>query len=312
VREKMEPYLEEKVIVPGQIAYPFSCFITTNNSVRPIVPPHFHNYIEILYVVYGEMGIQFGNQSYNASSGTLVLIDSREVHSTYIDKNLPTKCIVLKFEPEVFSLSGTALEMRYIVSFTNPEHCHQKVFGKEELEGTFIRELIEETLSEFQNQNYGFELSVIAGIYKIFLWILRNGYSNKMKREMDRLNKSINIEVLQIALKHIQQHFKEDISIDTLAEMCNMSYSYFSRQFAKVIGKTFKEYLNFIRINEAEKLLITSNMNITEVALETGFSNTSYFIKQFKLYKGISPKQYRKNLLITAEGGTGLHEKACL
>jgi AraC-like DNA-binding protein/mannose-6-phosphate isomerase-like protein (cupin superfamily) len=308
----MKPYLEEKVIVPGEIAYPFSCFITTNNSERPIVPPHFHDYIEVLYIVYGKMRIQFGNQNYEASSGTLVLIDSREVHSTYIDRNIPTKCIVLKFEPKIFSLSDTALEMRYVVSFTKPEHSRQKVFERAELKGTCIPELIEETFNEFQNKNYGFELSVIAGIYKIFLWILRNGYSNNLKHEMERLNNSINIEVLQIALRYIQQHFKEDISIDVLAEMCNMSYSYFSRQFSKIIGKTFKEYLNFIRINEAEKLLLTSNINITDIAMETGFSNTSYFIKQFKLLKGISPKQYRKSLLSHSEGGTNLYEKAYL
>jgi AraC-like DNA-binding protein/mannose-6-phosphate isomerase-like protein (cupin superfamily) len=308
----MEPYLEQKVIAPGEQSYPFSCFITTNNSVRPIVPSHFHNYIEILYIVHGEMRIQFGSQTYNASDGTLVLIDSREVHSTYIDKNTPTKCIVLKFEPEIFSLSGTALEMRYIVPFTSPEYSHQKVFTGEELEKTFIPELVEETLNEFQEKNYGFELSVIAGIYKVFLWILRNGYSSKSKHDMELLNKRVNEEMLQTALKHIQQNFKEDISIKVLSEMCNMSYSYFSRQFSKIIGKTFKEYLNFIRINESEKLLLTSNINITEIAMETGFSNTSYFIKQFKQYKGVSPKQYRKNILNHSEGGNNLNDKAYL
>jgi AraC-like DNA-binding protein/mannose-6-phosphate isomerase-like protein (cupin superfamily) len=292
----MEPYLEKKIIIPGEMIYPFACFITNSDSSKLIVPQHFHNYIEILYVVFGEMRIQFGNQSYNAISGDLVLIDSREVHSTYINKDIPTKCIVLKFEPEVFSASGTALDIRYIVPFTNPEFTHQKVFRREELEETNIPELMAEAYEEFKNKNYGFELSVIAVIYKIFLWLLRNKYSSEMRDKLERLNRSINIEKLQMALKYVDQHFREEISINILSEICNMSYSYFSRQFKKIMGKTFKEYLNFIRINEAEKLLLTTNKNITDIAMESGFTNSSYFIKQFRIYKGISPKQYRKNI----------------
>ena len=293
----MEPYLEKKIIIPGEIVYPFSCFITDDQTIKYFVPPHFHKYIEIIYVTLGEMRVQIGNQNYIAKAGSLVLIDSREVHSTLIDKSTSKRCIILKFESEVFSNLGASLEMRYIVPFLNPDFPHQKIFKKEEVDEAFIPELMEEVLNEFQKKEYGFELSVIAGIYKIFLWILRNKYSLELRKQLERLNKTVNIEKFQKALKYVEEHFQEEISTSSLAEMCNMSYSYFSRQFSKIMGKTFKEYLNFVRINEAEKLLLATDLNITEVAMNTGFSNSSYFIKQFKLYKYFSPKQYKKHFL---------------
>jgi AraC-like DNA-binding protein len=60
------------------------------------------------------------------------------------------------------------------------------------------------------------------------------------------------------------------------------------------MGKTFTNYLNYIRITEAEKLLLTTDKSMTEIALEVGFSSSSYFIQQFRQYKDISPFQFRK------------------
>jgi AraC-like DNA-binding protein len=79
--------------------------------------------------------------------------------------------------------------------------------------------------------------------------------------------------------------------------MLNMSYSYFSRYFKSLIGKTFSEYLTYVRITEAEKMLLTTDLNITEVALESGYSNSSYFIAQFRVMKGMSPRQFKKKVL---------------
>jgi len=78
-----------------------------------------------------------------------------------------------------------------------------------------------------------------------------------------------------------------------MATLCNLSYSYFSRLFTKIMKRSFREYLNYIRILNAEKLLTTSELNITEIAMMVGFSTSSYFIQQFKHYKEISPKQYQ-------------------
>ena len=64
------------------------------------------------------------------------------------------------------------------------------------------------------------------------------------------------------------------------------------------MNKSFTEYVNGIRISESERLLVTTNKSITDIALDVGFSTTSYFIERFKKQIHLTPKQFRKNYRI--------------
>ena len=86
-----------------------------------------------------------------------------------------------------------------------------------------------------------------------------------------------------------------DITALDVAKHCNLSYSYFSRTFKKIMKQSFTEYLNSYRISKAEYLLSATDKSIVEIADELGFSTPSYFIQQFKAKKNISPKKYRTN-----------------
>lgn len=72
-----------------------------------------------------------------------------------------------------------------------------------------------------------------------------------------------------------------------------MSYSYFSRTLKKTMGKSFTDYVNLIRISKSEFLLTTTDKPITDIALEVGFSTSSYYIEQFKKFKTLTPKKFR-------------------
>ena len=74
-----------------------------------------------------------------------------------------------------------------------------------------------------------------------------------------------------------------------------MSYSGFSRLFNKYMQKRFVEYLAELRISKARQRLATTADSITDIAMQTGYTTTSYFIQQFKEYNGITPKQFREN-----------------
>ena len=81
-----------------------------------------------------------------------------------------------------------------------------------------------------------------------------------------------------------------ELSVAAAAKIACMSYYHFCRLFKKVIGKTFVEYQNFIRIRRAEKLLITTDRTITNIAFETGFGSVAYFNRVFKRKLG-KPRQ---------------------
>ncbi len=104
-------------------------------------------------------------------------------------------------------------------------------------------------------------------------------------------NKKIDIDNI---LKYIQQHYKEDIYLDYIAEHFDTSSSYLSRLIKKETSQTFIEYINSLRIEEAKKLLKNTEKSITEIYESIGFTNRSTFIRVFKTIVGSTPSDYRK------------------
>jgi len=108
-------------------------------------------------------------------------------------------------------------------------------------------------------------------------------------------NKTLNKdESFMKTLSYIHAHYSEKITLDYLVSLSQMSRSAFINKFKKICNCPPLTYLNKTRVNEAEKLLLNSNISITEVAERTGFYDCSHFAKTFTTLKGISPFSFRK------------------
>ena len=104
-------------------------------------------------------------------------------------------------------------------------------------------------------------------------------------------------EQLKPALEYIEQHYGQHISLDTLARLTGFSPKYFCRYFRTIVHRSPIDYLNYYRIECAAHFLATADMNVAEVAVQCGFADSSAFIKQFRKYKGTTPKQYKMHML---------------
>lgn len=295
----MNYYEEEKITIDG-IPYNIFCHVQNQTSPGLVISPHYHDYIELLYGLSGHFDVHLNNGLYQFGPGDLVLINSGEVHQIETSTEESGHYYVVRFEPDViYTLSQNVLEMKYILPFTLNNYNHQKVFERGLIDNTILPEMIESIMSEFSDKNYGYELAIKAYICRIFLWILRYWNQSGIK-SYDFYNADLSmLEKLQKVLAYVSTNYKEDIKVTDIAKMCNVSYSYFSRNFNKIMNTSFNDYLNYIRISEAEKLLITTDLNITEIAMKVGFSTSSYFIKQFKDHKKTSPKRYKKTFMET-------------
>ncbi len=260
---------------------------------------HIHDYIEILYALSGAYNITLNNTEYYFTVGDMVIINSYEIHNITALTEGKNKYIVIKFVPEIlYTNSQSLFEMKYAMPFILNESTHQKIFLKREIEHTVVPGIIQLIYEEFTEKNYGYELAMRANIINLFLFILRSWHNRNMNLNLDvSLNKEM-IERLQNVFEYIENNYQNDITSLEMSKICNLSYSYFSRAFKRIMRKSFKEYMNYFRITKAEKLLISSNLNITEIAQAVGFSTSSYFIEQFKKFNSISPKQFRKKYLI--------------
>lgn len=98
----------------------------------------------------------------------------------------------------------------------------------------------------------------------------------------------------QKCMSFIDEHFTENISVEELSNIANMSISGFSHHFKKVMGLSPLQYLIHLKIGLGQKLLITTDKSITEISMSLGYDNVSHFNNQFKKFVGTSPQNYRK------------------
>ena len=100
-------------------------------------------------------------------------------------------------------------------------------------------------------------------------------------------------QIIRGATEYIATHFSEEITLSDVADYIHLNPSYLSTVFKQVTGRSFKDHLNHVRIQEAQRLLSHTSYSILEISLACGFSDQSYFTKVFRKYTGLTPKQFR-------------------
>lgn len=283
----------EKIYSENGIPFHFVSHIQYNKASGAI-PAHYHDYIEIIYFIEGANEVRLNNNVYTLGSGDLILINSHDVHSISHMEN--GTYLVLRFLPELLYTSPqSTIDLKFLLPFILNDINKANVFTKKKLENSNIPNLLFEIYEEYSKKNYGYDIAAITKINTVFLWFLRYWHGKNPDIDLNMTEYKSTAKNLKNVFAYVEKNYGGDISAEEMAKLCNMSYSYFSRIFKKIMKKSFSEYLTYVRINEAEKLLVSSDMNITEIAMEVGFSTSSYFIKQFKELRNVSPKQYRKN-----------------
>lgn len=103
------------------------------------------------------------------------------------------------------------------------------------------------------------------------------------------------VEAVKTPVNYIRENYHLQFTIEELAEMSHLSVSALERRFKKYLSKTPKQFINEVRLENARRLLIETNLSVTQVVDQTGFVDHSYFSKQFRNFFGEPPSQLRVN-----------------
>lgn len=248
---------------------------------------HYHPEVELIFVCKGSGKRQIGSNISYFSDGDLVLIGSNLPHCGLTNENTNNDYeMVIQFKPDFLGENiWETPEMQRISALLEKskagivfEENIKKTVGKkisEMHEMSSLNKLLTflEILDELATtQNYRI---LNAGKY----------YLQTQVEDNERINHIFN---------YVKDHFKEQITLEEIADLANMKVPSFCRYFKKITNKTFTQFVNEYRITHSLKLLAEQPLSITEVCFESGFNNFSYFNKTFKEYIKKSPSQYRK------------------
>ncbi len=254
----------------------------------PILP-HWHYFLEIIHILEGEVEAVCGNYVYIMHPGDIIIFFPQLIHSIY-----KGSAPVLKFDLNFLNIN-TSCKTRFLKIFElayskNPEYLY---FSSGMLKDLPIYEIFNTCIEELDNKNYGYDVVVCSHISALLSYFARNWIGRGL--DIDEAIRTSNNQSDAFAgiTEYIEKHYNEPLRINELAEMCGMSYSNFARLFKQTYNQSCKEYIEFIRLNKVEDLLLMTNIDLTYISHETGFADCSHLIRTFKKWKGITPKQWR-------------------
>lgn len=274
----------------------FYCFLSDfDNSIehKTVIEQHYHDYIEIIYVVSGSVDVCINKKDFIAKSGDVLVAIPGDVHSFTRKKG--TKYVCIQADTN-FLFSGilSNSDLHFIMPYTLYCHPEARLFTADVVDKTDIPRLIENIMIENKEKRNFYMLSIRASLSNIALIIFRSWSKLKLDfTNQDDTDRKKGLPRLTPILEIIDRQYMTDLTAESMAEVAGMSYSYFSRFFKSTLHQTFSSYLNTVRIREAENLILKDDLSIAEIAERVGYTNTSYFIQQFKRYLHVTPKKYR-------------------
>ena len=275
---------------------PVRAVITNNQEGIITADAHLHTEIEMIRVLEGTITIHFNQHSLTLNKGELILINSMVVHSTTTPDNITTKIFVLQFNPSSLYAQPIFSKHRLLLSFINQANCSYHFFTTDNDSDKEISELINKIIAEFSLKEVTYEISIKSYLYRILSLFYRCNILPLKTPALLNENHDLFIK-LEPVFQYTELHFMEDITVGTISDLAHFNYSYFCRLFKKATGKSYIDYLNFVRVSAAEELIRTTDLPITVILDRTGFASLSYFNRVFKHLKGVSPAVYRKHMI---------------
>lgn len=267
--------------------FPFKLFFTEQIQF----PPHWHEAIEIVYVMDGKLKVGINNNVYYLEKRDILIIGTCDVHY-YMPQKYYSKAVIIQFEQNVYSsISGNINDIITTQKLFNSTK-HIKSIDDTEIHAQMELQ-ITKLIEEYNQKLDGYKLALKARLYDLFTILLRklpieDCVQNDKEKQISKLKR------LEKIYQYVEKNYGNDISLKEAANNVNLSEFHFSHFFKKTTGMSFKQFLSSFRIKKAEWLLINSNDSITEIAFKSGFNSVKTFNRVFKKFKGCSPTDYKK------------------
>lgn len=249
-----------------------------------IFPSHWHEHIEMHYILQGSAAFHIDRDMYEVQAGDLIIANRNELHAGY-STAVPYDAYLLVFDPT--DLSRELGE--------KPVRLQSLIRGDAR-----VRELFLRIFAEQQERREGHRPLCRALVTELLVYLCRHYVTETMPAK-ELLQRRRDLERLEPALDYIEHHYAERISVAQLAELLCLSPDRLGHLFRDGVGQAPLQYINEIRLRKAMNILKTEEHTVTEVAQAVGFFDYNHFGRQFRRRYGCTPNQVRQGRVVTDE-----------
>lgn len=279
-----------ELVEHGTTAFPIACYY--DDLSREEVPWHWHEELEAALIIEGQATVAMGNEKYTIHAGEGFFINSGILHGCW---DLDGSCS--KFHSMVFHprLIGGSLDSIFYQKYIQPliDHSGLKgmIFHPSVPWQAEALQAVERAWQGCVREKDGFEF-LVRNALSDFVFLLQNHIpamrtqpGSKVRRDGARMKRMLQL---------IHDGFTEELSTARIAQQAAISESECLRCFKSTIGITPIQYVRQYRIQRACLLLTTTQEHISDIAVQCGFQDVSYFTKTFREMKGMVPSEYRR------------------
>ncbi len=243
---------------------------------------HDHSAVEVLLTLEGAVTYTVQDSVYEVNTGEVLIVPPDMPHKLGMEEG--SSRYLFLFEPDAI------LNMRDISALS--DHFHRVFHLKDGSDAHVrIRELLLRCQSVYEKREQMWNATCYSLLLQMYA-LLGQRYLTGV-RPRARAERDVDSEVVTAAMAYINNHYREDLSLEDVAGFAGFSRYYFSRSFKRMAGYSFKGYLIQKRLQVATDLLIRTNLQMKDVAEESGFGSVATFNRVFREHKGCTPTQYR-------------------
>lgn len=252
--------------------------------------PHSHNSYEIYYLLEGERYYFIHNQTYYIEKGALVLIPPSVIHKT-ISTGVPQhERLLINIEVEYIQpILDQFGKMDWFEAFD----LNEPIIILNIKEKKLLQEKLFNIYNNFIDHSKIKNITIVQLLdILLFLVDLKHKRGEIKNVENHMISDPTNQRIIEV-VKYINGHYGEKLTLQSIADIFFFSPYYLSRTFKKITGFGLKDYINQVRILEAEKMLLNTQFSITKISEIVGYESSTHFGRVFKKNRGISANQFR-------------------
>lgn len=242
---------------------------------------HWHDDVELLLAVKGHLSYNVNGQIFHIREGNAILVNSRQMHYGFSSDRTNCEYICICFRPDLLCASPEIGNRFVLPVITNPRFTHMILHQ----DAPAHRPLLQIIRSLWDTR--GQHMLALGKLYEFWHLLF------PLVQQEQSSNTDQDLHLLKQMLEYIRTHYPERISLQQIAASAGICRSKCCRIFRAYLHSSPNNYLTSFRLEKAMDLLRDSDISISEVAYNCGFSSASYFTEQFSRYKGITPTSYR-------------------
>ena len=263
--------------------FPLAWYPVDMRHERYRMPMHWHREAELIRVQSGCLRLYVDNRELAMSAGDLMLIGEGVLHGGE-PEDCEYACVVF----DTALLQGLDACKRAL----RPVLGHSLFLKGADIGGTpALSAAVEGLFKAAAAGVSGNELSVLGALFSLFGALA--AHRALARADIAASPASRKAEQLKPALEYIESHYGQPITLEALARRTGLSPKYFCRFFRAIVHRSPIDYVNYYRVECASHFLTSTDMTVAEIAQHCGYNDSSFFIKQFRKFKGTTPKRYR-------------------